>query len=104
MRNGLREITNRLGIKATVAGIGSVFLIYFMDGPIENYGDLMRNNKDLFVGYRRKLIERGILKMPLNLKRSHLSLAHTADQVAQTLQSCEDVLKEMVKAPSVWYI
>lgn len=97
MRKGLTEIVNRLGIKATVAGIGSVFLTYFMDGPIENYGDLMRNDKEMFVGYRKRLIDRGILKMPLNLKRSHLSLGHMEDHVDRTLQASEDVLREMVK-------
>jgi glutamate-1-semialdehyde 2,1-aminomutase len=93
VRNGLRDIVNRLGIKATVAGFGSVFLTYFMDGPIENYSDLMRNDADKFVSYRLKLLQKGIFKLPLNLKRNHISSSHTNFHIDKTLEACEDVLQ-----------
>lgn len=96
MRNGLSDIASRLGIRATVSGLGSVFLLYFMEGPVIHYGDLMRNNKQVFVNYRERLIKRGILEIPLNLKRSHLSLGHNIEQINLTLQASEDVLKEMI--------
>ncbi len=102
MRNGLGEIVNRLGIPATAAGVGSVFLLYFMEGPIKNYSDLLRNDKEMFENYRKQLIKRGVLEIPLNLKRSHLSLAHTVEQVDLTLQASEDVLKEMTRHRSTW--
>jgi glutamate-1-semialdehyde 2,1-aminomutase len=99
LRQGLSEIHQRLGIRATVAGFGSVFLTYFMDGPVENYSDLLRNDATRFVDYRRRLIERGIFKMPVNLKRNHVSYAHTDAHVDRTLEACEDVLKEMMGSP-----
>jgi glutamate-1-semialdehyde 2,1-aminomutase len=95
LRKGLTEIHQRLGIKATVAGFGSVFLTYFMEGPIESYSDLLRNDAARFVEYRRRLIARGIFKMPINLKRNHVSYAHTDAHVDRTLEVCEDVLKGM---------
>jgi glutamate-1-semialdehyde 2,1-aminomutase len=100
LRAGLREIHQRLGIRATVAGFGSVFLTYFMEGPIESYSDLLRNDEARFVEYRRRLIERGIFKMPVNLKRNHVSYAHTDAHIDRTLQACEDVLKEISGEPS----
>ncbi len=95
MRRGLREIHQRLGIKATVVGFGSIFLTYFMDGPTENYSDLMRNDTAFFVDYRRRLMERGVFKIPMNLKRAHISYAHTEAHIDDSLQVTEDVLKEM---------
>ncbi len=95
LRKGLREILGRLGVRATVAGFGSIFVTYFMEGPIESYSDLLRNDSSRFIDYRRRLIERGIFKMPANLKRSHVSYAHTDAHVEKTLEACEDVLKEM---------
>jgi glutamate-1-semialdehyde 2,1-aminomutase len=99
LRQGLAEIHRRLGVRATVAGFGSVFLTYFLEGPIENYSDLLRNDAERFVEYRRRLIDRGIFKMPMNLKRNHVGYAHTDEHVDRTLQACEDVLKEMFGAP-----
>lgn len=93
MRAGLTEITRRHGIEATVVGFGSVFLTYFMSGPINNYSDLLRNDVEKFVAYRRRMIERGIYKLPVNLKRNHISLAHTQADIDQTLETADAVLK-----------
>ena len=98
MRRGLREIMARHDIQAMACGFGSVFLTYFMDGPIRSYGDLLRNNQRLFVEYRQRLVQKGIFKLPMNLKRNHISLSHTSEDVAQTLQACDDVIKEMKEA------
>ena len=95
IRCGLREIMERHKVKAQVTGIGSVFLTYFLEGPVRSYTDLLRNDADLFVRYRRKLIERGIYKLPMNLKRNHISLAHTSGDIDRTLEACEDVIREI---------
>jgi glutamate-1-semialdehyde 2,1-aminomutase len=95
VRRGMREITERLGVEATVAGFGSVWVTYFMAPPVENYTDLLRNDAQSFVTYRRKMIERGIYKLPVNLKRNHISLAHTEADIDQTLEAAEAALKEM---------
>jgi len=97
MRNGLTEIVNRLGVRATVTGFGSIFLTYFMEGPIASYSDLTRNDAETFVTYRRKLIAKGVFKLPINLKRNHISASHTPEMVDRTLQASEDVLRELTK-------
>jgi len=99
LRKGLSEIHERLKVRATVAGFGSVFLTYFMEGPADTYSDLLRNDAARFVDYRQRLIRRGIFKVPRNLKRSHVSYSHTDEHVDKTLQTVEDVLKEMASAP-----
>ncbi len=103
LRSGLREIHTRLNVPAVVAGFGSVFVTYFLEtkggdhrSPLqpETYSDLLTFDAVKFVEYRRKLIERGIFMMPANLKRAHLSYAHTDADVDRLLQATEDVLKE----------
>jgi glutamate-1-semialdehyde 2,1-aminomutase len=100
LRQGLGEIHQRLGIRATVAGFGSVFLTYFLEKLPQNYSDLLANDAARFVEYRRRLIERGIYKIPLNLKRNHVGFSHTDAHVDRTLEACEDVLKEMFGQPA----
>jgi len=95
MRKGLAGILERLKMRATPAGFGSVYITYFMEGPIRSYRDLLRNDQELFVTYRRKLLERGIFELPLNLKRNHISFSHTDEHIERTLQATEDVLEEI---------
>ena len=88
-RTGLQALYDRLGVPAVVAGFGSVFVSYFLAGPVESYDDVLRNDVDLFVGYRHELIKDGIFELPLNLKRSHFSYAHTDDDVDRLLEATE---------------
>jgi len=95
MRDGLRDIHGRLGIKSCVAGFGSVFLTYFMEFEPRNYTDLQNNDSDMFIAYRRALLERGIFKLPMNLKRNHISYSHTDKEIDLTLEHVESVLRSM---------
>ncbi len=90
---GLREIIQRRGIAATVANYGSVFVTYFMEPPFMNYSDLLRNDAEKFLSYRRQMIARGIYKLPVNLKRCYISLAHTNTDIDETLETADVVLR-----------
>jgi glutamate-1-semialdehyde 2,1-aminomutase len=86
-RQGLRDLYAALGVPACVSGFGSVFVSYFLEGTPTSYDDLLANDVDLFVGYRRELLRHGIFELPLNLKRSHFSYAHTDDDVDRLLEA-----------------
>jgi glutamate-1-semialdehyde 2,1-aminomutase len=88
-RTELQALYDRLRVPAVVSGFGSVFVSYFLEGPVERYDDLLRNDVDLFVGYRRELMRHGIFELPLNLKRSHFSYAHSDADVDRLLEATE---------------
>jgi glutamate-1-semialdehyde 2,1-aminomutase len=88
-RRELQALYDRLGVPAVVSGFGSVFVSYFLDGPVERYDDLLRNDVELFTGYRRELMDDGIFELPLNLKRSHVSYAHTDADVDALVEASE---------------
>ena len=88
-RTGLQALYDRLGVPAVVSGFGSVFVSYFLDGPVECYDDLLRNDAELFCAYRLELMKHGVFELPLNLKRSHFSHAHTEADVDRLLEATE---------------
>jgi glutamate-1-semialdehyde 2,1-aminomutase len=93
MRAGLAAIAERAGIPAVVGGYGSLFVLCFMEGPLNSYDDVLRNDTDLFMRYRRELIARGVFEMPESLGRSHISAAHTEDDIDRSLQVAEEALR-----------
>jgi glutamate-1-semialdehyde 2,1-aminomutase len=97
-RQGLTELYARLGVPVVVAGFGSVFVTYFLDGPVESYDDLLANDVELFTGYRRELMKRGVFELPLNLKRSHFSYAHTDEDVDRLLEGTEAAVAAVLAA------
>src|SRR5438876_1490694 len=88
-RAGLADLYARLGVPVVVSGFGSVFVTYFLEGEPSCYDDLLANDVDLFIGYRRELMKHGIFELPLNLKRSHFSYAHSDDDVDRLLEATE---------------
>ncbi|GAA0913100.1 aspartate aminotransferase family protein [Nonomuraea longicatena] len=93
IREGLTAIFDGLGVPAVVAGYGSVFVAYFMTGPARTYTDLLRNDAEMFIGYRRRLLGHGVFELPLNLKRSHVSYAHTGADVDHLLEAAEQAAR-----------
>jgi glutamate-1-semialdehyde 2,1-aminomutase len=93
MRDGLEEIARRAGIPAVVGGFGSLFVLCFMEGPLRSYEDVLRNDTELFLRYRRELVARGVFEMPESLGRSHISAAHTDDDVDRSLEAAEGALR-----------
>jgi glutamate-1-semialdehyde 2,1-aminomutase len=97
-RQGLRELYARLGVPVWVSGFGSVFVTYFLEGEPSSYDDLLANDVELFTGYRRELMKHGIFELPLNLKRSHFSYAHTDDDVDRLLEATEVAVSAVLAA------
>jgi len=98
MRDGLGKIAHEAGIPAVVGGFGSLFVLCFMQGPLETYEDVLRNDTELFMRYRRELVARGVFEMPESLGRSHISASHTEDDVDRSLAAAEEALAAALNA------
>jgi glutamate-1-semialdehyde 2,1-aminomutase len=93
MRAGLMEVAARAGVAAVVPGYGSLFTLCFMEPPLENYEDTLRNDKALVLTYRQELMRRGIFMMPPSLGRDHISASHTEADIDRTLEVAEASLR-----------
>jgi glutamate-1-semialdehyde 2,1-aminomutase len=94
---GIEGIASELGISITVARFGSVFVPYFMEGPIRSYDDLLRNDTATDVAFRLGMCDRGIFMLPTALKRNHVSSAHTVEDIDQTLEIAREVLRGLTR-------
>lgn len=97
IRRGLAEMITRQGIEAHVAGFGSVFVVYFMEPPVHSYTDLLRNMSEKDLAFRWGMVDRGIFVHPMCLKRSHVSAAHTQQDLDKTLDAAEQSLRDLLE-------
>jgi glutamate-1-semialdehyde-2,1-aminomutase len=95
MRDGLTSIVAELGLPAQVRGYGSVFCLYFVEGEINGYRDLMRNDDTRYREYHRRMTDLGFLMLPMSLKRNHVSFAHTEEDIDRTLDASREVLRSL---------
>ncbi|HET8531745.1 MAG TPA: aspartate aminotransferase family protein, partial [Methylomirabilota bacterium] len=87
---GLADLAQRSGLPAQVVGEPVVFDILFTGEPVTDYRSLQKADGGLARAFTTELIKRGVVK---NTQKMYMSLAHTDDDVARTLQACEDALK-----------
>jgi glutamate-1-semialdehyde 2,1-aminomutase len=94
-RTGLTELYEELGLPAVVTGFGSVFVSYFLEPPVRSYQDLLRNDVTMFVGIRREQMRDGVFELPMNLKRSHISYAHSEEDVDRLLAAARSAVQRV---------
>jgi glutamate-1-semialdehyde 2,1-aminomutase len=92
MRGGLRALAREAGVPATVTGYGSIFALCFLEGPVTRYEDLLANDAELMIAYRRELNRLGVFEIPENLGRSHLMYSHSDADVDRSLEAAEQAL------------
>ena len=95
MEEGLNDLFARHNVTATVVRQGSAFVTYFMDHEPGSWIDIAAHHdmeKDL--RYRRALIEKGVFHFPLATKQGSVSLAHTEEDIDETLRITDQVLRE----------
>jgi glutamate-1-semialdehyde 2,1-aminomutase len=92
---GIQQIGDELGIPMKVVVFGSVFVPYFMEGPIETYTDLLRNDNARDIWFRRTMCEHGIFMIPTAIKRNHVSAAHSQADIDRTIETARQVLRQL---------
>lgn len=97
MRKAIKEIINSLGLNIHVTGFGSAFIIYWKEGPINNYEDLIDVDGESDLEFRRRMIDKGFYFTPVKERRQVFSYAHTQKEMNLALEAIEEVLKEMKK-------
>jgi len=91
---GLTALAQRSGLPAQVVGEPVVFDLIFTDEPVTDYRSLQKADGALGRAFTTELIKRGVVK---NTQKMYISLVHSEQDVAATLQACEDALKVLPK-------
>jgi len=96
LQTGLESLFRRHGITASVSRIGSAFCVYFCDHiPIDYHDLLAHHDFSLDQRYRLALINHGVYHFPSPCKQGSISLAHTNDDIDETLQLTEQAIRTL---------
>jgi glutamate-1-semialdehyde 2,1-aminomutase len=100
MAQRLEEGQNRLfrdrRIPAVISRVGSAHCVYFMENAPTNWWELVTGHNFAFdTRYRRALIDRGVYHFPLASKQGSISLAHTTDDIDETLTATDRALQAL---------
>jgi len=94
LMTGLAGLVQRYGVPAQVVGEPVVLDLVFTDQPVVDFRSLQRGDAARGRAFTTGLIKRGVLK---NGQKMYVSLVHSDDDVARTLEAAEDTLKGLAK-------
>jgi glutamate-1-semialdehyde 2,1-aminomutase len=95
LRREIDAIISRVGLPAQAAGYGSVWLVYFFEGPYARYEDLLANDDALDHEFRRRMLAQRYIFQPLAMKRLYISAAHDRAIVDRALEVIESILRDL---------
>jgi glutamate-1-semialdehyde 2,1-aminomutase len=93
LADGMRELCQRGKIPATVTQVGAMMTVFFAEGPLLNYQDVCRFDRERFNCYFWAMLDQGIYLAPSQFESLFLSLAHKEKDIQQTLEAAEKALK-----------
>lgn len=95
LADGLLKVAQETGHAACGSHISAMFGLFFTSGLVHNYEDAKKSDTTKFGRFHRGMLERGIYLAPSQFEAGFTSLAHTDEDIEQTLAAAKDVLSSL---------
>lgn len=94
IEEGLLAAAREAGVPVSVGRVGSMLTLFFTDRPVRNYQDARACDIARFSRFHGAMLEQEIYLPPSQFEGWFISLAHTAEDVEQTLAAARAALHE----------
>ncbi|MEO0455688.1 MAG: glutamate-1-semialdehyde 2,1-aminomutase [Cyanobacteria bacterium P01_A01_bin.114] len=93
--NGLLSTARDAGHTVCGGNISGMFGMFFTEGPVHNYDDAKQSDLDKFNRFHRGMLENGVYLAPSQFEAGFTSLAHTDEDIENTLAAAQTVLASL---------
>lgn len=94
LQKGIEAHIAEQSIAACVQRVGSMFTLFFGEGPIDNFDASADCDSERFARYFQSMLKHGVLIAPSAFEAAFLGTAHTSDIIDQVLDAVGKALKE----------
>lgn len=95
---GLKQLADKHNIPFTVNYVGGMFGLFFTDkSEISSYADVMSCDVERFKQFFHAMLDKGIYLAPSAFEAGFMSLAHSEQDIEQTLACADEVFAQMSK-------
>ena len=92
LADGILTAASARDIPACGAALGSMWGVFFTEGPVFDFDGARRADPDFFARYYRACFERGVFFAPSAFEAGFISTAHTDADVAETVRVAGEAL------------
>jgi glutamate-1-semialdehyde 2,1-aminomutase len=94
LMEGLEKILADRGVESSVVGIPGMFSIFIGEGELVDFRGAARHDEDLYESLTMNMISKGVMPCPDAKEPWFVCAAHTAEDVATSLQVFDEALGE----------
>jgi len=92
---GVNKAAEKHGVPLTVNRAGSMWTIFFTEGPVTDFESADRSNRDKFARFFHLMLGEGVYLPPSQLESAFFSAAHAKKDIVQLVERVDRVLKKI---------
>jgi len=86
LSGGIVSALTEAGIPASGCSVGSMWGVFFSEGPVRSFEEAQRADLDRFRAFHRACLDRGVFLAPSPFEAGFVSTAHTPGVIDETLE------------------
>jgi glutamate-1-semialdehyde 2,1-aminomutase len=94
-QDGVRKAADKHGVPITFNRVGSMWTIFFTDGPVTDFESANRSNRDKFARFFHIMLSEGVYLPPSQLEAAFFSAAHAKKDILQLIERADRALKKV---------
>jgi glutamate-1-semialdehyde 2,1-aminomutase len=92
---GVKAAAEKHGVPITMNRVGSMWTIFFTEGPVTDFESANRANRDKFARFFHLMLGEGVYLPPSQLETAFFSAAHAKKDILQLIERTDRVLKKI---------
>jgi glutamate-1-semialdehyde 2,1-aminomutase len=90
---GLANAAAAAGVPIVQTRVGSMFCAFFTASPVTDEASALRSDRARYAVYFREMLRRGVYLAPSQFETGFVSLAHTDELIAQTVEAARHAFR-----------
>src|SRR5512142_853992 len=93
--DGVRKAAEKHQVPITFNRVGSMWTIFFTEGPVFDFESANKSNRDKFARFFHLMLAEGVYLPPSQLEAAFFSAAHAKKDILQLIERAERALKKV---------
>ena len=93
--NGVRHAAEKHGVPITFNRVGSMWTMFFTEGPVTDFESANRSNREKFARFFHIMLSEGVYLPPSQLEAAFFSAAHAKKDILQLVERADRALKKV---------
>jgi glutamate-1-semialdehyde 2,1-aminomutase len=92
LEDGLRRAAAETETPVRINRAGSMLTMFFTSEPVTDFASAKRSDSERYAAFFRQMLSRGVFLPPSQFEAMFVSLAHTDDEIVQTIAAAHESL------------